>query len=106
MSRSLGATTFGAGPDALLDMACRVATEGQKLPQEITAAAREVAPEIVTLPPARVRSALESVIMGNHLSDGLQWLHDSGVLGKILPELDATVDFSQEAGRRHKDVWE
>jgi poly(A) polymerase len=24
----------------------------------------------------------------------------------VLPELDATVDFSQEAGRRHKDVWE
>ena len=24
----------------------------------------------------------------------------------LLPELDATVDFSQEAGRRHKDVWE
>ena len=24
----------------------------------------------------------------------------------MLPELDATVDFSQEAGRRHKDVWE
>ena len=23
-----------------------------------------------------------------------------------LPELEATVDFSQEAGRRHKDVWE
>ena len=24
----------------------------------------------------------------------------------VLPELEATVDFSQEAGRRHKDVWE
>ena len=24
----------------------------------------------------------------------------------LLPELEATVDFSQEAGRRHKDVWE
>jgi len=24
----------------------------------------------------------------------------------VLPELDATVDFSQEGGRRHKDVWE
>ena len=23
-----------------------------------------------------------------------------------LPELEATVDFSQEAGRKHKDVWE
>ena len=29
-----------------------------------------------------------------------------GVLAVLLPELEATVDFSQEAGRRHKDVWE
>ena len=30
----------------------------------------------------------------------------AGVLAVVLPELEATVDFSQEAGRRHKDVWE
>src|SRR5206468_4660141 len=36
----------------------------------------------------------------------LQWLHDAGLLKVWLPELEATVDFSQEAGRRHKDVWE
>ena len=28
------------------------------------------------------------------------------MLAAVLPELEATVDFSQEAGRRHKDVWE
>src|SRR4029078_1257839 len=33
-------------------------------------------------------------------------MHDACVLAAVLPELDATVDFSQEAGRRHKDVWE
>ena len=44
--------------------------------------------------------------MGKSLGAGLQWMHDAGVLGAVLPELDATVDFSQEAGRRHKDVWE
>ena len=40
------------------------------------------------------------------LGAGLQWMHDAGVLAVLLPELEATVDFSQEAGRRHKDVWE
>ena len=44
--------------------------------------------------------------MSRGLDLGLQWMHDSGVLGAVLPELEATVDFSQEAGRRHKDVWE
>jgi poly(A) polymerase len=65
-----------------------------------------VAGDITSLPPARVRAALEAVIMAPALGQGLQWLHESGVLAQVLPELDATVDFSQEAGRRHKDVWE
>lgn len=106
MSRIVGASPFGAGPDALLDVACRVAADGYLPPPEVTAAARDVAGDIQSLPPARLRAALESVIMAPRLGEGLQWLHDSGVLGRVLPELDATVDFSQEAGRRHKDVWE
>ena len=44
--------------------------------------------------------------MARSLDVGLQWMHDAGVLAVLLPELEATVDFSQEAGRRHKDVWE
>jgi poly(A) polymerase len=49
---------------------------------------------------------LEQVILGPFAAQGLQWLHDAGALAVLLPELEATVDFSQEAGRRHKDVWE
>jgi poly(A) polymerase len=58
------------------------------------------------LPPARLRQALEQVILGPAAGQGLQWLHDAGVLAVLLPELEATVDFSQETDRRHKDVWE
>jgi poly(A) polymerase len=97
---------LGAGPEALLDVACRVAAQGHLPPPEVTLAARDVAGDITSLPPARLRAALEAVIMAPALGQGLQWLHESGVLAQVLPELDATVDFSQEAGRRHKDVWE
>jgi poly(A) polymerase len=106
MARGLGAVPFGAGPDALLDLACQVAANGVRPPAEVTDAAREAAPRITTIAPARVRAAFESIIMAPHLGAGLQWLHDAGVLAEVLPELEATVDFSQEAGRRHKDVWE
>lgn len=106
MSRIVGAAPLGAGPEALLDVACRVAEQGYLPPPEVTLAAREVAGEMPQVAPARVRAALEAVIMGPQLGQGLQWLHESGVLAHVLPELDATVDFSQEAGRRHKDVWE
>jgi poly(A) polymerase len=97
---------FGAGPESILEVACRVAHEPLVLPGEITEAAREVAPSVAELPVAKLRSAIEQIIMAPRLGPGLQWLHDAGVLGVVLPELDATVDFSQEAGRRHKDVWE
>jgi poly(A) polymerase len=46
------------------------------------------------------------VILAANAGLGLQWLHDAGALAVLLPELEATVDFSQEGGRRHKDVWE
>jgi poly(A) polymerase len=53
-----------------------------------------------------VRSLLSDMLVGREVHVALQWLHDSGILAEWLPELEATVDFSQEAGRRHKDVWE
>jgi poly(A) polymerase len=53
-----------------------------------------------------LRQAIEIVILSPFAPQALQWLHDAGVLAVLLPELEATVDFSQEAGRRHKDVWE
>lgn len=106
MMRSSGPAPFGAGPEALLDVACRVAEIGTPPPPEVTAAARESAASLAKLSPANVRRAIEVVLLSPHLGEGLQWLHESGLLAVMLPEIDATVNFSQEAGRRHKDVWE
>jgi poly(A) polymerase len=96
---------FGS-PEALLDVAAEVAVEGALPPPAITEAARAAAPLAAQIAPARVRAGIEAVIMGKALEVGLQWMHDAGLLAVLLPELEATVDFSQEAGRRHKDVWE
>jgi poly(A) polymerase len=97
---------FGAEPSALLDVAVSVARGAELPPPEIGAAARAAAPLLLALPADRVRAALEAVIMAKSLDAGLQWMHEAGVLAALLPELDVTVDFSQEGGRRHKDVWE
>src|SRR5262245_49685841 len=90
--------------------AFRVAREcaaEEQLPQpEVTRAARDLAERSRSLPPQLVRDELEAMLMGRGVHLALQWLHDSGLLAVWLPELEATVDFSQEAGRRHKDVWE
>ncbi len=96
---------FGS-PEALLDVAAQIAQTGELPPAELTLAARAAAPLIAQVPVARVRAGIEAVILGKSLEAGLQWMHDAGLLAALLPELEATVDFSQEAGRRHKDVWE
>ena len=97
---------FGTGADAILEFAVRIAAAGITVPPEVTESARLGAPGLARLPPARVRQSLEQVIVGPCAPQSLQWLHDAQALGALLPELEATVDFSQEAGRRHKDVWE
>jgi poly(A) polymerase len=106
MSELTTLVSAGAGPDALLTLACRVAVDGISVPGEVTLAARDVAPLVTELPGGRVRDALQRILLAPHLGAGLQWMHEAGILGVVLPEVDATVNFSQEAGRRHKDVWE
>jgi len=98
--------SLGDSPAGLLDLAVAVAQGASPPPPEVNAAARAAAPLLAELPAPRIRAAVEEVIMARSLEVGLQWMHDAGVLGVLLPELEATVDFSQEAGRRHKDVWE
>jgi poly(A) polymerase len=100
-----GGGSFGS-PEALLDVAAEISVAGTPPPAELTEAARVAAPMAAQISPPRARAGIEAVIMGKALEIGLQWMHDAGLLAVLLPELEATVDFSQEAGRRHKDVWE
>jgi len=100
------AVSFGTGTEAILDVAIHMASTGIAVAPEVTEAARLAAKDLAALPPARQRQAIELVIMGPFVGQAMQWLHDAGALAVLLPELEATVDFSQEAGRRHKDVWE
>lgn len=55
--------------------------------------------------PAQLYDLLTQALCTRHPHVALQALHDAGLLIHVLPELAATVDFSQESGRRHKDVW-
>ncbi|HEY2729408.1 MAG TPA: HD domain-containing protein [Polyangia bacterium] len=105
MSVGKGGGSFGS-PEALLDVAAEISLAGTPPPAELTEAARVAAPMAAQIAPARARAGIEAVIMSKALEVGLQWMHDAGLLAVLLPELEATVDFSQEAGRRHKDVWD
>ena len=93
-------------PSWVFEAARRCAVEERLPPADVTHAARAQAEATRSLSPELVRGELEQMLLGRGVHVALQWLHDSGLLAVWLPELEATVDFSQEAGRRHKDVWE
>lgn len=63
---------------------------------DFTQAARDAATE--------VRSRLDRVLMGNDPEAGLDALLSQGVLGQMLPEVEAMVGFG-DGEWRHKDVW-
>lgn len=48
---------------------------------------------------------LTAAFCGRHPHVALQLMHETGLLAQLLPELEATVEFSRAAGGRHKDVW-
>ncbi|MBI4510198.1 MAG: HD domain-containing protein [Deltaproteobacteria bacterium] len=95
-----------ADSGAILRFASAIAETGQVPQPAIARASSEEVSAIDRLSPDIVRAELTRTLVSRHVHLALQFLHDVGVIAKLLPELEATVDFSQEAGRKHKDVWE
>jgi poly(A) polymerase len=89
----------------LLEIAGAIAESGRLPPDSVTALSAEHAPRLAEADKARLRASVEHMLMGRDVDAALQWLHDTGVLALLFPELGATVDLVQETGRMHKDVW-
>lgn len=84
-----------------------ICSQTQTLPSdELTQAARAEFDRVKALPPEVYRDLLEQVLVDKGVHLAMQWMHEARLWDHWLPEVEATVDFSQEAGRRHKDVWE
>jgi len=95
-----------ADPVVLLEMAAAIAANGGRWPAEsVTELAAEHAPRLAEADKGRVRAAMEATLVGRDVDSALEWLHVTRVLGLLIPELEATVDLTQEEGRQHKDVW-
>ena len=95
-----------ADPVIVLEIAGAIANEaGRWPPDQVTDVCAEHAVRLADAPPARLRGALEHVLMGRDVDQALEWLRTTRVLDLLFPELAATVDLVQEDGRQHKDVW-
>ncbi|MCC6746636.1 MAG: HD domain-containing protein [Deltaproteobacteria bacterium] len=88
-----------------LRFAATVAHGGASPSEELARRAREVAADAGSLPGPLAQGLLEQLLLGPRVDEGLEWLQQAGLLAVLLPELEATVGFTQEMGRRHKDVW-
>ncbi len=94
-----------ADPVVVLEIAGAISDSGRIPPDSVTAMAADHTVRLADADKARLRAAVEHVLMGRDVDAALQWLHDTGVLALLFPELEATVDLVQESGRLHKDVW-
>ena len=94
-----------ADPIVLIEIAGAIAAENQWPPEAITELAVEHAPRLVDADKTRLRAAIETVIMEREVDAALEWLHQTRIVHVLFPELEATVNLTQEEGRQHKDVW-
>src|SRR5215475_12481360 len=83
-------------PVTLLAFATLIAQTGRLPSRPATAAVLEEVESLASAAPDRVRDELTAMLIARDVHLALQWLHEVGALSRLLPELEATVDFSQE----------
>jgi poly(A) polymerase len=91
----------------MLEIAGAIANDGQGKfpPDQVTELVAVHHARLVDADKARVRTAMEQMLVGRDVDAALEWLRITGILRLFFPELEATVDLTQETGRQHKDVW-
>lgn len=93
-------------PGEMLLPAIEAGATGRMPSASQTARVAAVAQRVLENGPELLYRQLTEAFVGKHVREAMQWLYDAGLLVHLLPELEATVAFSQEGGRRHKDVWD
>ncbi len=86
----------------VLEWAARVSTEDPTLLDRPPA--RPTPAELRAVPVETVRAHMDRLLVGEHPEEGLDALHQGGVLDVWLPEVAALVGFG-DGEWRHKDVW-
>jgi poly(A) polymerase len=94
-----------ADPVVLVEIAGAISDGGRAPPEAVTRVAQDHAVRLTEADKARLTKAVEQALMGRDIDAALEWMHESGILRVLFPELEATVDLVQEPGRQHKDVW-
>jgi poly(A) polymerase len=94
-----------ADPVVLVEIAGAIADSGRVPPDSLLEIAQHHASRLADADKTRLRNAVELALVGRNVDLALEWMQRAGILRVLFPELEATVDLVQEAGRQHKDVW-
>ncbi len=99
-------TIFREDPLRTLRAARFISTLGMRPEPEVTEAVRELAPEILTVSRERWLLEMNRLLVGSGVESALGFLADTGLLGHLLPEAQAMVEFQASQGRfHHKALW-
>ncbi len=99
-------TIFREDPLRTLRAARFISTLGMRPEPEVTEAVRELAAEILTVSRERWLLEMNRLLVGSGVESALGFLADTGLLGHLLPEAQAMVEFQSSQGRyHHKALW-
>ncbi len=99
-------TIFREDPLRTLRAARFISTLGMRPEPEVTEAVRELAAEILTVSRERWLLEMNRLLVGSGVESALGFLADTGLLGHLLPEAQAMVEFQISQGRfHHKALW-
>ena len=99
------AESFGDDPLRMLRAARFAAQLGFSVAPDVVAAMRDMSARLEIVSAERVRDELVKLLMGQSPRAGLELLVDTGLAGRILPELPA-LRLERDEHHRHKDVYQ
>ncbi len=97
--------SFSDDPLRMMRAARFVAQLGFSAAPEVVSAMTEMASRLEIVSAERIRDELNKLVTSEHPVEGLRLLVDTGLAGRMLPELPALM-LERDEHHRHKDVYE
>lgn len=98
--------SYGHDPAACLHIAIAAGRSGLVPGPELIRAIQREPASVLSVPAAERGVLFGEVLLGEHAAVGLTYLLQAGVLGVLLPEVTALVDFHKSCPVHHKDIWD
>ncbi|MFH5231192.1 CCA tRNA nucleotidyltransferase [Antrihabitans spumae] len=97
--------SFGDDPLRMLRAARFVSQLGFTLAPRVVDAMREMAGEIDRITAERVQAELDKLVLGDHATDGVDIICETGLADRVLPEVPA-MKLEIDEHHQHKDVYQ